>query len=37
VPWASIGTRRFRLDQLDDALARAEVLEFPKALVTPNG
>ena len=35
VPWAAIGTETFRLDQLTDALARAERLEFPKALVRP--
>jgi D-arabinose 1-dehydrogenase-like Zn-dependent alcohol dehydrogenase len=36
VPWASIGARTFGLDGLNDALKRAEALEFPKALVRPN-
>ncbi|HEY8548332.1 MAG TPA: zinc-binding dehydrogenase [Vicinamibacterales bacterium] len=34
-PWDRIGSARFRLDQLNDALAQAERLAFPKALVAP--
>ncbi|HEY3885380.1 MAG TPA: zinc-binding dehydrogenase [Vicinamibacterales bacterium] len=35
VPWRAIGARRYRLDQLNEALADAEALRIPKALVIP--
>ncbi len=36
VPWRFLGTRRYRLTELDQALADAEALRLPKALVVPN-
>ena len=35
VPWRDIGGRTYRLDQLNDALADAEAMRIPKALVNP--
>jgi len=35
VPWASIGAKTFGLGQLNEALAEAERLTIPKALVNP--
>lgn len=35
VPWRAIGARRYTLEQLNDALADAEALRIPKALVVP--
>lgn len=35
IPWRAIGARRYGLDQLNDALADAEALKIPKALVAP--
>lgn len=35
VPWCRIGTRTFGLDALGEALAEAEALRLPKALVRP--
>ena len=36
VPWSEIGAKTYRLDELNTALAEAEALTVPKALVTPN-
>ena len=35
VPWRDIGARVYRLDQLNEALADAEAMRLPKALVQP--
>ena len=35
VPWREIGGRTYALDQLNDALADAEAMRIPKALVAP--
>ncbi len=35
VPWQAIGARIYALDQLNDALADAEGMRLPKALVAP--
>ncbi|HSL22248.1 MAG TPA: zinc-binding dehydrogenase [Vicinamibacterales bacterium] len=35
VPWRRIGARTYRLDQLNEALADAEAMRIPKALVDP--
>lgn len=35
IPWRSIGARRYTLEQLNDALADAEAMRIPKALVVP--
>jgi D-arabinose 1-dehydrogenase-like Zn-dependent alcohol dehydrogenase len=35
VPWHAIGARTYRLDGLNDALADAEAMKMPKALVNP--
>lgn len=35
VPWRDIGARRYGLGQLNDALADAEAMTIPKALVDP--
>jgi threonine dehydrogenase-like Zn-dependent dehydrogenase len=35
IPFRKIGARRYGLDQLNDALAAAEALRIPKALVDP--
>jgi hypothetical protein len=37
VPWRAIGARTYRLDELNQALADAEAMRIPKALVAPNG
>lgn len=36
VPWRKIGARRYGLREVNDALADAEAMRVPKALVTPN-
>ena len=36
VPWHRIGAETFGLGQINDALAAAEALTIPKALVRPN-
>jgi threonine dehydrogenase-like Zn-dependent dehydrogenase len=36
IPWRAIGARRYRLEQLNDALADAEAMRIPKALVVPD-
>jgi L-iditol 2-dehydrogenase len=36
VPWRAIGARTYRLDGLNQALADAEAMRIPKALVAPN-
>jgi L-iditol 2-dehydrogenase len=36
VPWRAIGARTYRLDELNQALADAEAMRIPKALVAPN-
>lgn len=36
IPWRFIGARTYRLDELNDALADAEAMQIPKALVRPN-
>jgi L-iditol 2-dehydrogenase len=35
IPWRDIGARIYRLDRLNDALADAEAMKLPKALVDP--
>ena len=35
IPFREIGARRYGLDQLNDALADAEAMRIPKALVDP--
>ncbi|MEZ5317883.1 MAG: zinc-binding dehydrogenase [Vicinamibacterales bacterium] len=35
VPWQDVGARTYGLHELNEALAAAEALEFPKALVDP--
>ena len=37
VPWHAIGGRTYGLHQLNEALADAEAMTIPKALVRPNG
>lgn len=36
VPWRAIGARSYRLEELNEALADAEAMRIPKALVRPN-
>ncbi len=36
VPWGAIGARTYALQELNDALADAEAMRLPKALVKPN-
>ena len=36
VPWRDIGARTYRLEAINDALADAEAMRIPKALVQPN-
>jgi L-iditol 2-dehydrogenase len=36
VPWRGIGARTYRLEAINDALADAEAMRIPKALVQPN-
>lgn len=36
IPWAAIGARTYALTELNDALADAEAMRLPKALVKPN-
>jgi threonine dehydrogenase-like Zn-dependent dehydrogenase len=35
IPWRSIGAKVYALDELNDALADAEAMKIPKALVAP--
>jgi L-iditol 2-dehydrogenase len=35
IPWRRIGARRYRLAELNEALADAEAMRIPKALVDP--
>jgi L-iditol 2-dehydrogenase len=37
VPWRAIGARTYALSELNQALADAEAMRLPKALVRPNG
>jgi L-iditol 2-dehydrogenase len=36
LPWREIGARTYGLRELNEALAAAEAMEIPKALVRPN-
>ena len=36
IPWRAIGARTYRLSELNQALADAEAMRLPKALVTPH-
>ena len=36
IPWRKIGARTYALDELNDALADAEAMRLPKALVAPH-
>jgi threonine dehydrogenase-like Zn-dependent dehydrogenase len=36
VPWRALGGRTYALDELNEALADAEAMRVPKALVQPN-
>ena len=36
VPWREIGGRTYALDELNEALADAEAMRIPKALVDPH-
>jgi threonine dehydrogenase-like Zn-dependent dehydrogenase len=36
LPWREIGARTYRLDELNEALADAEAMKIPKALVRPS-
>ena len=36
IPWRAIGARTYTLAQLNDALADAEAMRLPKALVKPH-
>jgi L-iditol 2-dehydrogenase len=36
IPWRAIGARVYALDELNDALADAEAMRLPKALVAPH-
>jgi len=36
IPWRAIGARVYALDELNEALADAEAMRLPKALVAPN-
>jgi len=36
IPWRRIGARTYRLEAINDALADAEAMRIPKALVQPN-
>ena len=36
IPWRAIGARTYRLDDVNQALADAEAMRLPKALVKPN-
>jgi L-iditol 2-dehydrogenase len=36
IPWRAIGARTYALDAINDALADAEAMRLPKALVQPN-
>ena len=35
IPWSAIGAKVYALDELNDALADAEAMRLPKALVAP--
>jgi hypothetical protein len=35
IPWRDIGARVYPLDRLNEALADAEAMRLPKALVSP--
>lgn len=37
VPWRAVGSKTYALDQLNEALADAEAMRIPKALVDPGG
>jgi D-arabinose 1-dehydrogenase-like Zn-dependent alcohol dehydrogenase len=37
IPWRAIGARTYQLSELNQALADAEAMRVPKALVQPNG
>jgi threonine dehydrogenase-like Zn-dependent dehydrogenase len=37
VPWRAVGSRTYSLDRLNDALADAEAMRMPKAVVNPWG
>jgi len=36
IPWRRIGAKTYRLSHINDALADAEAMRLPKALVQPN-